>query len=191
MIQSFKIQQNPLETHDLRTAIHWLIDSWTVQIEKKTIYNCFRKSTIIDEPAEHIPDISGQLQLLYDTAKNAGNIKDAMNLKSFLNPIEESLEIRQLPSLDNIRTDLIDKHFGVQENPDEPEDDVVGAPDATDDDAQEAIKTLMRWAEQQPSTQNAQVVWIKRFERFIANQKALRIQEQRRQASITSFFQQQ
>jgi DDE superfamily endonuclease/Fission yeast centromere protein N-terminal domain/Tc5 transposase DNA-binding domain len=191
MIESFKSQHNPLETHDLRAAIHWLIDSWTVQIENKTIHNCFKKSTIISGLAEDIPNINEQLLPLYYSVRSAGDISGAMSLENFLNPAEESVGTRQSDSLDDIRADLIQKHFGVQHSgePEEPEDDVVAEPDATDDDALRSVKMLIRWAEQQPSIQNPQIVWMKRLQREISSQRALRIQEQRKQVSITSYFQ--
>jgi hypothetical protein len=75
---------------NLHLAIRWLLRSWNNEVASTTIYNCFRKSTLVSLPISlPTPILSPGLEELYDKVTKARNIQDAMAISSFLNPIEE------------------------------------------------------------------------------------------------------
>lgn len=63
MIEQNEIQLDPLSTITLNNAVHWILYIWKHEVKNTTIYNSFRKSTIIQPqlpnlPSELTPDSS-------------------------------------------------------------------------------------------------------------------------------------
>jgi hypothetical protein len=67
-----------------------MLRSWNNKITNTTIYNCFRKSTLVSLLISLLTlIIPSGLAELYKKVTEARNIQDAMAISNFLNPIEE------------------------------------------------------------------------------------------------------
>jgi hypothetical protein len=50
MLDAFTSDRNPLTSMNLHFAVRWILRSWNHYVTNTTIYNCFRKSTLISIP---------------------------------------------------------------------------------------------------------------------------------------------
>ena len=90
-----------------------------------TIYNYFRKSTLISAlislPTLIIPN---GIPELYNQVIQVGKIHDTMTISNFLSPTkEEKEEDTDQATLDDILQEVIKEHLGVQAMPEEEEDE--------------------------------------------------------------------
>lgn len=103
IIQGFENNTDPFTAVSLYHAVHWVLRVWNHDISHTTIYNCFRKSTVIQPqisnlPTEPQPDLSS----LYTRVREAGQIRDMMSLSNFLNPPDENFEESEEDTLQSI-----------------------------------------------------------------------------------------
>lgn len=92
MIDHYEVNLNPLDKIMLYDTVHWIIRIWNHEISKTTIYNCFRKSGVIQPQIQNLPtEPAPDLSVLYRQAQHAGQIRDMMALESFLNPSDENV----------------------------------------------------------------------------------------------------
>jgi DNA integrity scanning protein DisA with diadenylate cyclase activity len=103
-----------LDLMNIRLAIRWMLRSRNNYISNMTIYNCFRKSTLVISPISLPVSIgSPDISTLYEEVQSVGNIRDAMAISSFLNPIEEQEETEtEELSPDEVLQDVINEHLG-------------------------------------------------------------------------------
>src|ERR1700712_4813238 len=75
---------------NVHLALRWVFRSWYTNVSSTTIYNCFRKSTLVTAPITLPTPIQPvDLTQLYQQASSAADIHDAMSLGEFLAPPEE------------------------------------------------------------------------------------------------------
>lgn len=138
-----------------------------------TIYNCFRKSTLIiisitlPTPLNP-PDITS----LYERVTTAGNIQDSIALSSFLNPTDEAgLEEDEEKELDQeeMFRDVLSHHIGLglaQGDDDEDDDDDIHTegPRHSIQAARKAVQLLIEFTESRDDMQTAHMRAIERLE---------------------------
>jgi hypothetical protein len=91
MLSAYENFSNPLDSMTIHLALRWLIRSWHHDVTNCTIYNCFRKSTLLVRPITLPIEAVPPLDDLYSAVQQAGQIRDAMALSNFLNPADEAI----------------------------------------------------------------------------------------------------
>ena len=94
-------------------AIRWTLRSWNHYLSATTIYNCFRKSTLLTTPIIlSTPAPSLDTAELYQQVIQAGNIQDSMAISNFLNPEEEELDVLETgQDGEDILQEVLDEHL--------------------------------------------------------------------------------
>lgn len=91
MLEEWDAERDPLDTMNLLFSIRWALESWFHDVTNTTIYNCFQKSTIVQNPIQlPIAITPPDLQGLYYRVGRTGNIHDLMDINNFLNPEGET-----------------------------------------------------------------------------------------------------
>jgi len=149
MLQAYESHLDPIKSMNIHLCLRWLIRSWNHDVTNTTIYNCFRKSTIIQHPiqlpAQPLPD----LNTLYQQVQQAGFIHDAMDISNFLNPVEESIqEAENDIAGDALLEELMADYMPDSEaQNDDYEDEQPMQPVLTPQAALQAIQTLIDYTE--------------------------------------------
>jgi hypothetical protein len=121
-------------------------------LSNTTVYNCFRKSTLLTTPIS-LPTviIPPDLPQLYKEVLKAGNIQDFIAILNFLNPDEELEDIedsRYTIDQEDILNKVLDKYLGFQSNQDNnEEDEQPEQPVHILQDAQQALQVLINYTE--------------------------------------------
>ncbi|CZT09390.1 uncharacterized protein RCO7_07399 [Rhynchosporium graminicola] len=110
-------------TIEQRRALRWVFRSWFTNVSDTTIYNCFRKSTLVAAPiALPISPQLADLAQLYQQASTVADIRDAMSLSNFLNPPEEAItdaiDIENEQTDDALLQEIMEDHL-QSETPDD------------------------------------------------------------------------
>lgn len=176
MLQAFEQDQDPLITMNIRLALRWVVRSWYYYITNTTIYNCFRKSTLIPQPITLPTPIEPVgLAQLYEDVVRTGRIHDSMVIKNFLNPIEEleaeedqgiegQEEENQDILVDRLLQELLQDHLSPQQGQDDEEEEQVGQPIPSIQAAIDALKVLIDFAEGSDGLQTDQLRLLERLE---------------------------
>ena len=169
MLGCYERDENPQESMNLYLAIQWVIQSWNHYVSNTTIYNCFRKSTLMSSlislPVSVKPaNITG----LYERVQRAGNIQDMMAISNFLNPIEEEelgIEEEQELNPDELLQDILGEHLRIQQVEDsDEEEEQLGKPEHTIQDAIQALQVVIEYAEGSDTIKTAHLRAIERLE---------------------------
>jgi hypothetical protein len=168
MLDCYESNQNPLDLMNIHLAIRWMLRSWNNYISNTTIYNCFRKSTLVISPISLPVSIdSPDIATLYEKVQRVGNIRDAMAISSFLNPIEEQedIETEEL-SPDEVLQDVINEHLGIQQANDDDDDDEAESsrPKYTIQEAIKALQVVIEFTEGCDNMKTAHLRAIERLE---------------------------
>ena len=175
MIEQYEMQLDPLSTITLNDAVHWILSAWKHEVTNTTIYNCFRKSTVIQPqlpnlPSDPIPDLS----TLYCEVQRTGHIHEAISLENFLDPVEENIvdmgEPVDLDSIIALHTQDT-TNFPVEEDQGDEEDSIIIQPPPTAFQALQAIRTVLRFQEYAPSSQHEDINVLQRLERQLQQQE--------------------
>lgn len=168
MLHSFDSNTDPHSTMNLRLAIRWILRSWNSEVTNTTIYNCFRKSTLISSPISlPTPIIPLGITDLYQRVVEAGNIRDAMAIANFLSPADEveAEDDRQSVGEEDILQEVIQDHLGLQSTQDNDEDDEQLALSVhTASDALQALHVLIEFTEGQESLSTNYIRVLERME---------------------------
>jgi len=168
MLECYEKNQNPLDSMNIHLAIRWTLRSWNNYISNTTIYNCFRKSTLVLYPISLPISIdSPNITTLYEQVGRAGNIQDVMAISNFLNPIEEQeLEIEEEQELnsDMILQDIMDEHFGLQQDNNEEVEEQPGKPQCSIQEAIKALQLVIEFTEGCNDIKTAHLRAIERLE---------------------------
>jgi hypothetical protein len=136
-----------------------------------TIYNCFRKLTLVITPIAPLillnpPDINN----LYERVTRAGNIQDFIAISNFLNPVDktelgakEEKEIDQEELLQNVLSD----HLGLepaQDNNNNNNNIQLEGPIHSVQAARKALQLLIKFTESRDNIQTAYLRSIERLE---------------------------
>lgn len=135
-----------METMDILKAIRWGIQSWRFDVSTKTIENCFKKAFNCEKSYQEPVDstVMSDIQNIFSQLQVSSPIRDLMDIRSFLNPMDEKVE-------DN--TDDIDNQILTQYTPAESDEEeealIEPSPKTSIDQAITAIKLLGLYEEQQ------------------------------------------
>ncbi len=170
MLDCFSQDQDPRSQVNIRLAIRWILRSWNLHISSTTIYNCFRKSTLVTTPITlptplNPPDIAS----LYERVTRAGDIQDAMAISNFLNPIDEvELEEEEEKELDqeDLFQDVLSDHLGLEQAQEEDDDDdiLLEGPIHSIQAARKALQLLVEFTESRDDVQTIHIRAIERLE---------------------------
>ena len=169
MLGCYEREENPLKSMNLHLAIRWIVRSWNHYVSNTTIYNCFRKSTLMSSPISLPVSIDPpNITSLYEQVQRAGNIQDMMSISNFLNPIEEQdldAEEEQELDPDAVLQDVLSEHLSLQLADDDEEDDQqLGKPERSIQDAIQALQVVIEFAEGRDDVKTAQLRAIERLE---------------------------
>lgn len=184
MLEEYELDRNPIKTMNIHLAIRWLLRSWNLDIQNTTIYNCFRKSTILQRPIQLPLPPPPKIDHLYQQVQQAGFIHDAMEISNFLNPIEEDIQDNDNDlSGDGILSDLMAQYIPDSVAQDDDDDDAqIMQPVLTTQAALQAIKSLIEFIESGNSGINEAPLFLRSFERF---ERHLQLQFQTEQVQGT------
>jgi hypothetical protein len=170
MLEAFNNNQNPMDTVNLHLAIRWILRSWNNLVTNTTIYNCFRKSTLVSTPISLPTSITPPgLSDLYNQVIRAGNMHDFMAISNFLNPVEEEDDTQDKGEElqpDDVLNEILEEHLDQQntEDNDEEEEQQQEEPILTIQNARQALQALIRFTEGQDALQTEHLRGLERFE---------------------------
>lgn len=170
MLDCFGQEQDPLSHINIHLAIRWIIRSWNHHVTATTIYNCFRKSTLVTTPITlPTPLDPPEINSLYQQVTRAGNIQDSMAISNFLNPIDEAElgeEEEQEVDQDEVLREVLLDHLGLDQAQDEDDDDnmVSQGPIHSVQDAKKALKLLIEFTESRDDIQTTHLRAIEKLE---------------------------
>jgi hypothetical protein len=166
MLDAFTSDRNPLTSMNLHFAVRWILRSWNHCITNTTIYNCFRKSTLVSIPiARPIPITPPGINELYEQVIQAGNIHDVMAISNFLNPTDEEEDIQDgMPSEDEVLQEVIDEHLGLQQTQDDDEELQLERSSHSVKSARQALQVLIEFTEEQEALQTDYLRGLERLE---------------------------
>jgi hypothetical protein len=169
VLQAIKEGTDPQSTVNIRLAIRWILRSWNNEVTNTTIYNCFRKSTLISQPITlPTPILPTGLSQLFNEVVSVGNIRDSMAIENFLSLIEETEEEDTILDRDEVLQEVIAEHLGAKQDEEE-EGDLVEQPLRTAKEAQAALKVLIEYTESQDSLSTAYLRSLERLETEIGS----------------------
>ena len=171
MIESYELNLDPISSISLYNAVHWILQAWKYDISNTTIYNCFRKSTVIQSqiqslPNQPLPDLS----TLYTEAQHVGQIREAMSLQNFLNPPNEDMV--DMPDNDDLN-ELISFHLSQNTEPEiEPElEDMPPVQPPSLKQALDSLRTVLLYEEFQEDAQQSDIQYLERLEHHLVYQE--------------------
>jgi hypothetical protein len=144
-----------------------MLRSWNNEVTNTTIYNCFRKPTLVVSSPISLPTpiIPSGLAELYKKVTDAGNIQDAMVISNFLNPIEEEEAKEEEDEHTVGEEEVLQEHLDLQSNQDDDEDDEqIAQPVYLARDAKQALQILIRFTEGQDSLSTSYLRALERLE---------------------------
>jgi hypothetical protein len=177
ILQKLENQQDPYQHVTLLHAIRWSIRSWNHDVTNSTIYNCFRKSTVIQPQIQLPQDPPIDLSHLYCQVQDAGQIQDIMSLSNFLNPEEEDMV--SIDNHDDPLQSILAHHLGtdVQLNVEEEEGEALTPkPVPTTKEALLAIEVLGDYLLHQDTSTASDIRVLDRLERFLQAQSVPTVQ---------------
>jgi DDE superfamily endonuclease len=176
MLECFDADRDPMATMNIHLAIRWSLRSWNQHVSTTTIYNCFRKSTLLTNPitlSNPTPAIPSDVQQLYNQVIRAGNIQDFIAISNFLNPADEDEDMEEASSMDDVLQEVLDEHLGVQSTQnDEEDDEQPEQPVPTLQEAQQALQILIGYTEHQDALQAEHLRALERLDMAIGVIKA-------------------
>ena len=166
-----------MDTMNVYLAIRWVLQSWNHHVSMTTIYNCFRKSTLLINPiALPTPITPDDTPQLYEQVLSAGNIRDSMAISNFLNPEEEEVDMQENGSdPESILQEVLDEHLGVQSTQNDDYDDEQPMPVRSVQEAQQALEVLIEYTVGQDALQAGHLRALERLENEL---RALKINSQ-------------
>lgn len=165
IIDSIDNNTNPFTTVTLYQTIQWCSRAWYQSVNNTTIYQCFRKSTVI-QPSIRLPepppvDLSSEYFALQQ------RIPEVMDLRFILHPQDEDGEEEdEQVSL----ADIIQQHIQEPTMTDEAIDEDVEPPPViipTPGEALTALQVLRTFQEHRDETQHQDLRYLDQFERHL------------------------
>lgn len=186
MIQRYEEFLDPINTMTLYHAVHWILQVWKHDITNTTIYNCFRKSSVIQPhlpclPSEPQPDLSA----LYQHVQQSSRSQDFMKLENFLNPAEEDQFDTNSADIDGIIASYTTVPAPADEaGSDEDEYSIPLPPPPSLTQTLDAIQTVLRYEEYSEESRREDIQTLECLERRL---KTLSI-SQRKQQTLDSWI---
>ena len=183
-IKYYDLGLNPFDYMTILYTLHWIVESWLLDIKNTTILNCYIKSTCIpkrwQDPGSRVGG-EESIESLYQAATQAGQIHDAMDLEDFLHPTEEDIEEDEDISLQ----DIIAAQLGTTQEGLQEEEEVLPPPAPSAGEALQAVQTLLRYQEYQEAVKYEDISYLKQLERSL---KAVSVRSMR-QSTISDWLQ--
>ena len=186
LINEIESGRDPIRTMNVLKAVRWGSQAWEMDINPQSIENCFRKSTLLiqlnqlaqpaqlSQPESVLNTIRQQIIQL----QRSSYIRHAMDIQTFLNPVEEVVEDTE---------NEIEEQIIAQFEPEieaESEEEVEELPQVRVSEAIEALSTLRLYEEQSETGTGELISTLNRYERVLQAEKARRQQQQ----DIRTFF---
>jgi DDE superfamily endonuclease/Fission yeast centromere protein N-terminal domain/Tc5 transposase DNA-binding domain len=168
MIYQYEQNINPTTTMNLYNSLIWISRSWNNDIMSSTIYQCFRKSTILEIeplslPTDPVPDLS----VIYQQTQCTGAITDAMSLSRFLNPEDENTAINaDTDAIDDPLEAILAEHIDTVPVEQE-EDDIIEVKVPSSIEALSALQLLLQYQIHQPDAVHSDIRALQRLEKVI------------------------
>lgn len=169
-----KIDNNEdfIKTMSLHLAIRWMLRSWNNEVTNTTIYNCFRKSTLISIPISlPTPIIPPDFESLYKQVSEAADIQDPMAISRFLNPEDEDYgEEKEGHTVgeDELLQEVLNEYTELSEiqndDPEEEELPQASEPVYTVSETKQALKVLIGFIEAQDTLSTKDLRLLERLE---------------------------
>lgn len=175
MLHQYEKNEDPVKLINLYLGIRWIVRSWNHFVSDTTIYNCFRKSTLVSSPiALPIAIDSPDLTSLYEQVRQAGRIQDIMSISNFLNPAEEQeLQVQEEElNPDEVLQDILSEHLGLQVNDEEEEEGQFEKPQRSIQDAIQGLQIAIEFVE---GCDNIKTAHLRAIERLEQELEALRV----------------
>lgn len=185
ILQSIE-QGNALDSGvDIRLAIRWIVRSWNNEVSNTTIYNCFRKSTLISSPISlPTPILPIGISELYNKVVRTGNIQDEMTVSNFLNPVGEDERDDVVLDQEAVLQDILQEHLGFENQEEEREEqEQVEQPTHTVKEAYDALQILINYVEGQDTMATDYLRGLERLETVIKG-----LQEQSKAQSTLDYW---
>jgi DDE superfamily endonuclease/Fission yeast centromere protein N-terminal domain/Tc5 transposase DNA-binding domain len=168
MLGCYERSEDPLDSMNLYLAIRWIMRSWNHYVLNTTIYNCFRKSTLVITPLSlPISADSPNIISLYERVQRAGNIQDIMAIANFLNPAEEDEQELEGQELDPeaVLQGIMAEHLGLQQEDEDNEDsEQPGKPEHSIQSARQALQVVIEFTEGRDDVKTARLRAIELLE---------------------------
>lgn len=135
-----------MEAMDILKAIRWGLRSWRYDVSTKTIENCFKKALNNEKSYEEPIDstVMDYIQNVFSQIQVSSSIQDLMDIESFLNPMDETIQ----DNPDDIDDQILMQYTPAE--PDEEENESIEPPAKISiDQAIAAIQLLSLYEEQQ------------------------------------------
>lgn len=182
ILQEFEAGQNPMETMDILKAICWGLRSWRYDVSTKTIENCFKKALNNEKSYEEPIDstVMDDIQNVFSQLQVSSSIQDLMDIKSFLNPMDETIQ----DNPDDIDDQMLMQYTPAE--PDEEENESIEPPAKISiDQAIAAIQLLNLYEEQQTDGSPLFIKQINDHEQVLWRRKL----NTQREGDIRQYFQ--
>lgn len=171
MIESYELNLDPTSSISLYHAVHWILQAWKYDISNTTVYNCFRKSTVIQSQTQSLPSQPPpDLSTLYTEAQRVGQIREAMSLQNFLNPPNEDMV--DIADNDDLN-EVISFHLSQNLEPEveaEPEDIPPVQPPSLKQ-ALDSLRTVILYEEFQEDAKQSDIQHLEQLERHLIYQQ--------------------
>lgn len=166
IIDTIDSNQDPQKLMNLRLALRWIIRAWNTEVLNTTIYNCFRKSTLVSNPIS-LPTIMTPpgIQELYNKAITTASITDSMAISNFLNPMEEAGEVEGHTTDEELFEEIMEAQLGHQNSQnDDEEEEQPEQPAPTAKEAQHALQVLIDYSERQDALTTGHIRALERLQ---------------------------
>lgn len=185
MIQKYEEFLDPISTVTLYHAVHWILQAWNYDITNTAIYNCFRKSSVIQPrlpnlPSEPQPDLS----TLYQHAQQSSKAQDFMKLENFLNPADENQLDPNPADMDSIIASYTTIPAPIDEASSDEEEYSLPEPPPSINQTLEALQTVLRYEEYSETSQREDIRMLETLERRLNAQSI----SQRKQQTLESWL---
>jgi hypothetical protein len=156
---------NPFTTVTVNEAVHWSSRAWFYHVNNTTIYNCFRKSTIM-QPSITLPsEPPVNVDIEYTALQQ--RIPDVMSLQHILHPEdedqEEETDIVILADIiaQHTQEDIYDEDVMLEDIEPQP----IALPSPTE--ALAALQVLRTFQEHREETQRQDLRYLDQYERHL------------------------
>ncbi|KAF2177251.1 DDE-domain-containing protein [Zopfia rhizophila CBS 207.26] len=167
-IEQYDNGKDPIQLVTLYHTLRWCMRAWIYEVTPSSIYNCFRKSTVVRAVGEGsiVREPAEDLTNLLIAAQMAGNVQaqDARDTDDFVHPADEDFEVEEEAS----PQDIVDHHTGQTGQEVAPEEDDTVEPPPSVQQALEAIQLLLRYKEHQESVGREELHNLMRMERDLS-----------------------
>lgn len=180
ILEEYDSGRDPMCTMNVLKAIRWSLLAWDFDLSVETLTRCFHKALFSENmPLIEDQEVVSDVQKAFESPILSSRISELMDVKNFLNPIEETIHDAPL----DIENQIL-AQYGP-EITEESDEEVEVAPRITTTEASESLQKVQLFLEQQPESDQAIIYQLSRLDWLIRSKKLAGLQ----QRDIRSFFQ--